>query len=755
LCALLAACAALLIGCSSVQEKSARHIADAEHWAKEGRINEAILEYRRATQLNPKDPKAHLALAKIYIDRREYQSAYQQLQVVQKIDPNDQEARVLTASVMFKTRDFSRARKQAQDLLDLPNNQDDIEALMIVAQSSFAMKDLSAAASATDHVLRLDPKNGEAWYLKAALQLSDQKNSEGEASLLRAIEYQPEAVPPITALSALMARRGDLAGAEKTIREALVRNPQNIQIHYLLAAFLMAQNRGKEAEEEFRQIKRLGDSDSTNRGVLARYYLMAGNTSAAEKEYEDILKRYPDDTQNSLQLAAVYLEENKIAQAEQLVNAAIKKSPNDPRTLLFRGRLRAENGDLDAGISDMASAAQLKPDWALPQYFLGLAYIKKEKFNLAENSLNSATQLDPSLLAARIVLARLDIQQGRPDKAITAIEKTVEQKPNIIDPYLVRTLALVQEGRYDEAEKDALPLIDEFPQPPARAMTYRTLAEAKFHQNRFEEAHSFAKQSLAYDPTSQEGLYLLGTSQIAMKKNNEGIAEVEAYVKSNPKWAPGYETLAQLQALSGHTSDAEASLQKALDLDPTLVSAQLIWSEIELNQGKLDQAMNLLLKASQAQPQLADVQVRMGQISELKQDWTAAESYYSKALQLAPTNVVAKNNLAWVYAEHGGSIDLALKLAQEASEQEPDSPDVSDTLAWVLVKKQNYGTAIKLLQDCVQKEPKNAGFNYHLGVAYYHAGRKPEAEQALRAALKLEPGSNNADQAKELLATLK
>jgi len=732
-----------------------RHLADAEHWAKEGKTNEAILEYRRAIQLNPKDPKAHLALAKIYIDRQEYQSAYQQLQVVQKVDPEDHESKVLTASVMFKTRDFSKARDQAQALINSPNNQDDTEALMILAQSSFAMKDRLTAESATDHVLRLDPKNGEAWYLKAVLQLSDQKNSEGEASLLRAIEYQPEAVPPIQALSVLMARRGDLAGAEKTIREALVRNPQKIQIHYLLAAFLMAQNRGKEAEEEFRQIKRLGESDSTNRGVLARYYIVTGNTPAAEKEYEEIVKRYPDDTQNSLQLAAVYLEENKTAQAEQLVNAANKKSPSDPRTLLFRGRLRADKGDLDAGISDMASAAQLKPDWALPQYFLGLAYIRKEKFNLAENALNSATQLDPSLLAARIVLARLDIQQGRPDKAIATIEKTVEQKPNIIDPYLVRTLALVQEGRYDEAEKGALPLIDEFPQPPARSMTYRTLAEAKFHQNRFEEAHTFAKQSLANDPNSQEGLYLLGTSQIAMKKNNEGIAEVEAYVNSSPKWAPGYETLAQLQALSGHPSDAEASLRKALDLDPSLVSAQLLWSEIELNQGKLDQAMNLLLKVSQAQPQLTEVQVRMGQIAELKQDWTAAESYYSKALQLAPTNVVAKNNLAWVYAEHGGNIDLALKLAQEASEQEPDSPDVSDTLAWVLVKKQNYGTAIQLLKDCVQKEPKNASFNYHLGVAYYRAGRKPEAEQALRAALKLEPGSNNAGQAKELLATLK
>ena len=251
---------------------------------------------------------------------------------------------------------------------------------------------------------------------------------------------------------------------------------------------------------------------------------------------------------------------------------------------------------------------------------------------------------------------------------------------------MLRTLALVQEGQYDEAEKAALPLIDEFPQPPARGMTYRTLAQAKFRQGHFIEAHAFAKKSLEYDPISREGLYLLGVSQIALKKVNEGLEEVGSHVGANPKWAQGYATLAQIQALAGHPNDAEVSLQKALDLDPTFVAAQLLWSDIEISQGKLDQASSLLSKAAEAQPQMAEIQTRMGQLSEIRQDWSAAEKYYSKALQLAPSDVVAKNNLAAVYAEHGGNIDLALKLAQEASEQQPDDPDISDTLAWVLVK---------------------------------------------------------------------
>ena len=173
-----------------------------------------------------------------------------------------------------------------------------------------------------------------------------------------------------------------------------------------------------------------------------------------------------------------------------------------------------------------------------------------------------------------------------------------------------------------------------------------------------------------------------------------------------------------------------------------------------MKQGKIDPAIEILSKLVASDPQQTEAQIRLGQLSEMKGNWTAAENYYSKALQLDPGNALAKNNLASVYAEHGGNIDLALRLAQEAKEAEPESADVSDTLAWILVKKRNYPTAIQLLRDCVQKEPDNASFNYHLGVAYSYAGEKPEAKRSLLLALKVQPDFANAEDAKKLLASM-
>jgi tetratricopeptide (TPR) repeat protein len=724
----------------------------AEHWASRGKVNEAILEYRRAIQLQPKAPAAHLALAKIFLDRQDLPSAYQQLNNVRKNAPDNHEAQVMMADLMLKSRQFPEAREQAEMLIK--QNPDDTEALTILAESALALKDRALAQETNDHVLELDSKNARAWYVRALLQLGDKKTSDSETSLLRAIEHNPELGPPVQLLASLMAQRGDLAGAEKMIRGVLDKSQGNIEVEYLLAAVLWAQDRRKDAEAVFQRIGVLGDKDPRHRGALARYYTASGNTKAAAAEYQNILKKHPDDVQNGLDLAALYLDLGERANAKRIVDSFLVKTPNDPRTLLFRGRLLVDDGKTEEGIRDIQHAAQLRPDWAMPPYFLGLAYIQQGKLDLAEGALNQAVQLEPNYLSPSLILAQLALKQGKPERAIGAVERAVEQKTQMLQPYLLRTMALIQEGRYEEADKGIRPLVDAFPNPTERSLIYRTMAWAKFYQKRYEDAYNLAKQSLLYDSTSQQALFLLGASRIRAKKTDIGIAEVESHVRLNPQFAPGYETLARVLALAGRFGEAEKSAEKSIEIDPNLVSSQLLLSDIQARNGKLDQAMDVLSKLSRTQPHMVEVPIRMGQISEVKEDWTAAEKHYSKALEIEPRNPVAKNNLAWVYAEHGGNIDLALRLAQEATEALPDSPAVSDTLAWILVKKQSYAMAISLLQKLIQKEPENAAFNYHLGVAYYRTGQKSEAERSLRTALKAQPTFSYAGDARQILAVL-
>ena len=48
---------------------------------------------------------------------------------------------------------------------------------------------------------------------------------------------------------------------------------------------------------------------------------------------------------------------------------------------------------------------------------------------------------------------------------------------------------------------------------------------------------------------------------------------------------------------------------------------------------------------------------------------------------------VAANNLAWMYAETGENLDMALQLAQAAARRLPNIPAIQDTLGWIHHKK--------------------------------------------------------------------
>ena len=106
---------------------------------------------------------------------------------------------------------------------------------------------------------------------------------------------------------------------------------------------------------------------------------------------------------------------------------------------------------------------------------------------------------------------------------------------------------------------------------------------------------------------------------------------------------------------------------------------------------------------------------------------------YESALDFAPTNVEAQNNLAYLYADRDENLDRALDLARSAMQQRPNNPSVADTLGWVLYKRGLYTAAVSHLKEALSRSaPNNPSLpmiRFHLAQALAANG---EAEQALR-----------------------
>src|SRR5206468_2690353 len=144
--------------------------------------------------------------------------------------------------------------------------------------------------------------------------------------------------------------------------------------------------------------------------------------------------------------------------------------------------------------------------------------------------------------------------------------------------------------------------------------------------------------------------------------------------------------------------------------------------QLYLSQKRLDQAKVGFEELAKRDPKSISAYTMVGMILQVQNKMPEAEKSYQRALEINPNAIVAANNLAGLYADRGGNLDVALQLAQVAKAQAPDQPDVNDTLGWVYLKKDLATLAIPAFQVSVGKDPKNGSYQYHLGMAYAKTG---------------------------------
>jgi Flp pilus assembly protein TadD len=173
------------------------------------------------------------------------------------------------------------------------------------------------------------------------------------------------------------------------------------------------------------------------------------------------------------------------------------------------------------------------------------------------------------------------------------------------------------------------------------------------------------------------------------------------------------------------------------------------------SQHRLEEARAEFDKLAEARPKFAVAGYTLsGMILQLQNKPAEARAKYEKVLAIDSRAPVAANNLAWIYAETGGNLDIALQLAQTAKGQLPERPEVNDTLGWLYYKKGLATLAVPPLRESVKSDPKNPIYQYHLGLAYAKNGDTANARQALTQALSLKPNFEGAEDARRVLASL-
>jgi len=229
---------------------------------------------------------------------------------------------------------------------------------------------------------------------------------------------------------------------------------------------------------------------------------------------------------------------------------------------------------------------------------------------------------------------------------------------------------------------------------------------------------------------------------------------IQAQLERNPSDAGLYVLRGEALLHNKQLNEAEKALARAVEIDKQNVNAFVLLAQVEIAQGSTDQAISNYKRAIEVAPNTVQLYVALGSIYEKQGNWQAAQPVYQKALAIEPDNPIAANNLAYILLEHGGSVNVALTLAQTARRGLPSLANSADTLAWAYFHNGAFSVAAPLLEDAVKKAPDNSSYRYHLGLTYQNLNDSARARTELEKAISLDPKSPIAEEARRALSRI-
>jgi tetratricopeptide (TPR) repeat protein len=393
------------------------------------------------------------------------------------------------------------------------------------------------------------------------------------------------------------------------------------------------------------------------------------------------------------------------------------------------------------------------PDNAVAHYQQGLAFDQLGNSGRAEAEWRDAIRLRPDIVEAHRALAGDAIHRSDPAGLAQEADQIIALQPAAPDGYLLRGVAEIDRKQYSTADEYLHRSLEKAPNNPA---AYVQLGNLRMAQSQYAEAQNAYQQGLDQDPNSTDALGGVLNVDLVQKQPDRAIATAKTQLARYPRNVGFHIMLGQLlleqkRDLAG----AEEEFKQASDLDKKNSEALVKLGMVQNARGATDQALQTYLDGSKTNPKVAAFYVLAGGIYESKQDWDHAKQQYQKALEIQPENPLASNNLAYVMLQQGGNVDVAFAMAQTARRQLPDNPNSADTLGWAFYHKHVYTSAINLFKEAVKKEPDNALFNYHLGLAYAKSGQAALARQQLDRVVKIKPNFPDVDELRRALAEAK
>jgi putative PEP-CTERM system TPR-repeat lipoprotein len=444
---------------------------------------------------------------------------------------------------------------------------------------------------------------------------------------------------------------------------------------------------------------------------LAKLYVDLGRLEEAKIELQKAIDRSPSDATIQRALVSYYLRTSNLELASKFVKRLEADYPDSPQTQLIVANYYLTAGEFDQAKDSLDKVLALGPS-KTAQHQLAAINLKRSRYSDAIASYQQLIEQDPDDAKAHRGLMTAYERSGLKDDGLRALE-ALANKGTSLTPALVLSEF---HGRNGNLELSALWLgkaEGSSSNTKLRLTEALTLSKARKLMNagKSTEGIQLIRSTLEQYPTSSRLLAAMTTIYIA-DNNLVGAAETLSALKDVSQEAFVY-------LLDGDLHIAEQDFQAARSAYGqawlTAPDDQLGFKLLAtLKSGEsTDNEITAFLEDWQTKLPNSRVR-RMSNAGYLysSQKLEAAQREYEKLLVIEPENVIALNNLAWIYGET--NLDEALRLSNHAYQLAPGLPAILDTHGWFLFQSGAEEAGTALLEEAARLSPNDKSINQHL-----------------------------------------
>lgn len=719
-----------------------------------GQHEQAIEEYGRVIDLEPKHYEARLARAGLLFELGKNDHTSEDLNFLRKTQPFEPRANYLYALLM--------ARKGAPEAAKTALNETVTVIDGLDTQVVRGKPTLLLVAGLSNYNLRHFEKARE--------------------FLTHYFEQYPGHAEVAEALGSVLVEQRDHNEAIRILSQALKYHPDHFRLLYLLGTAYMHKGQHSDAITALEKASQASGGLAEVKTQLAFSRLGTSQQNIGISELRSILENDPGQRPAAIALGVLYLKRGQPAEAVKILTKSLEREPNNLTLINMLAAAQMASGERDSARKNFEKALSKDASFLPSLINLGKLDLIEGKIEQAENRFLGILRERPQDTQTMIQLAALEDARGRSTEALRWLEKAraadnkaIHIKLKLIYRYLgvrdtQKALAVAQEA--ETIAPDNLDVLT----ASARcqlALGKKPVAQVilqKIARSAFNDA---------------ERLFKTAGLQIAADAVSDAIWSLESAARANPDYLPVQAALVETYLKSGITEKAIEVVENLHNRHPDLALSDQLTGDIRMHQSQYAEAIVSYRSAFQKnQDSLGAVRLYQAQrlagkgeeafrfleqwVSSHSEDFNSMQAlaegylqagkqaeaigYFERILKRYPDYPPTLNNLAVLYSN--ANDPRALELAERAHKAAPDNPSVNDTIGWILVRQGKPAEGLPYLRNAHIRSSSDPEIRYHTAVALDALGRRKEALNELNEALRANTMFDEIEDAKKLQAKL-